>query len=533
MKNTFWFLTFLLGTGLITAYTMYAVGTDETGHARSSSVELKNFSLSGTLEPDEIPGIAQSSDYAAADETDDNGSTVDKHFAPDGKFISAGGPVRLSKKSVAENGSESALASLTLEHQILPPKQVRCNESDLLYSDNEFELVQYKNSTSDKNSKQKTSQQTKTENKQDTAAEPAVQLPPEHLESLKKSIRTVLLANARRPVTTQHNSPGEILLMALPYGADAKVYQPNPDVNSRDRNAARGSYIYSIGTLCWNYPCNGKTLLRSDGKRVIAKVGNGYQARPASLLAMLAMSNIMPNYEIKADGGAYSIANLITSEKSGITKGANLSMALIGLSFYGGAKESWKNDMGETWSIEKMVVEELNRTIDQGTSDVTDWLLGLTAAVNLYEEEGYALKGPLALAKKQLGVYHDFVLSVQNENYLWHPKFFLFKGVTPDVYETVYSGGHILRWLVTSLPENRLEDVKVRRAVANLAASLNQIPANTPAGSLSEKQLEGIGVALQALSVYHQRMFGKSPLETTPQKESETQASAGKKTAQR
>ncbi|MCL2744876.1 MAG: hypothetical protein FWE67_13590 [Planctomycetaceae bacterium] len=527
MKKNFWFITLLLGAGLLCTYVMYAVGTDTAGHSRSAT-ELMNFSLSGTLEPDEIPGMAQSSDYTFAEEAGES-SSADRHFTPDGKFLGAGGPVRLPKKSAADSTNESILAALTLEHQIQPPKQIRYAQSDAAFENEPVQLVQYKNNNG---SKQKSAQQPKVENKPETAADSGVQLPPEHVDSLKKSIRNVLIANARRPITTQHNSPGEILLMALPYGADAKVYQPNPNVNPRDKNAVKGSYIYSIGTLCWNYPCNGRTLLRSDGKNVVAKVGNGYQPRPASLLAMLAMSNIMPNYEIKADGGVYSISHLISSERAGITKGSNLSMALIGLSFYGNVKETWKNDMGETWSIEKMVVEELNRTIDQGTSDVTDWLLGLTAAVNLYEEEGYALRGPIALAKKQLGIYHDFVLSVQNENYLWHPKFFLFKGVTPNTHDAIYSGGHILRWLVTSLPENRLEDAKVRRAVANLAATLNQIPANTPAGSMSEKQLEGIGVALQALSVYYQRMYGRSPLEM-PQQPEQQQASAANKTAQK
>lgn len=577
MKRTTWLLIGLLGAGAIGGYAAQrAIGIDkliDLGIARTSQRLPEGFTLDGTLEPDEIPGIAQSSDYVSMNkdmnETEGYAKTNQSVFTPDDDPISVGGPARLSKSITSPVGSartneEPDLYTEFKERKIAPPKRLRLEDSDNnvhFEEEGDVSLVQfrfnrYTRSNSQQTQQQQSQQQTPQQatvqqrttiqqgqqrNNQATAQnqqrqqsvsprqqqaqkesespkEPEVKLPAEHPESLKRSIRSTLLVNAKRPLTTQNNSPGEVLMMSLPYGADARVYQPNPNANPRDRQTPRGSYIYSIGTLCWNYPCNGKTLLRSDGQRVIAKVGNGYQRRPASLLALLAMSNIMPNYEMKVDGGVYSIANLIASEKASVSKGANLSMALVGLSFYGDAKETWKNEMGENWSIEKMVVEELNRNIDQGTNDVTDWLLGLTAAVNLYEEEGRALRGPMALAKRQLKTYQEFVLSVQNEQYLWHPRFFLFKGISADAYETVYSGGHILRWLVLALPEAELNNVRVRRAVANLAAALNRIPVNTPAGSLSDKQLEGIAVSLQALSLYHQRAFGVSPLLDDPEK---------------
>lgn len=575
MKRTTWLLIGLLGAGAIGGYaTQRAIGIDRLtglGIARSSQHLSNDFSLDGTLEPDEIPGIAQSSDYASsedeANETNGQARTKRSVFAPDDAPISVGGPARLSESITSSVGSarfneEPNLFAEIKERRVEPPKRLKLEDADSnihFDEDNNVSLVQFRfNRNTRSNTSQSVQQQQPATAQQGTQQprtnqsvqnqqsqqqqqrrqqanasrqqtqiepeqpkEPEVKLPAEHPESLKRSIKTTLLANAKRPLTTQNNSPGEILMMSLPYGADAQVYQPNPNANPRDRQTPRGSYIYSIGTLCWNYPCNGKTLLRSDGQRVVAKVGNGYQRRPASLLALLAMSNIMPNYEMKVDGGIFSIANLIASEKAAVSKGANLSMALVGLSFYGNAKESWKNEMGETWSIEKMVVEELNRNIDQGTCDVTDWLLGLTAAVNLYEEEGRALRGPMALAKRQLKTYQDFVLSVQNEQYLWHPKFFLFKGISPDAYETVYSGGHVLRWLVLALPESELHNVRVRRAVANLAAAIHRIPVNTPAGSLSDKQLEGIAVSLQALALYHQRAFGVSPLLDAPEKTAE------------
>ena len=338
----------------------------------------------------------------------------------------------------------------------------------------------------------------------------------ERLNSVKRSIESVMTANLRRGMNTQSNTPNEIMLMSLPYGADAKVFQPNPHFDPRDRNAnatSRGNNIYSIGVLCWNTPAGGKTMLRTDGVKVIARVGHGYQNRPASFAAMLAMSNIMPNYEIRVNNASYTIAHLIASEKLALSKGMNMSMALVALSFYGESNEQWRSELGDVWSIEQMVMNELNRQIDQGTSDVTDWLLGLTAAVNLYESENRPIRGPMVLAKRQLKTYQDFVLSIQNDRYLWHPKFFLYKGFNPDAFETMYSGGHILRWLVYSLPDNELRDPQIVRAVMSLAATVNRVKPETMASSLNTKQLEGLAVSLHALSLYYQRAFGAIPLD--------------------
>ena len=334
----------------------------------------------------------------------------------------------------------------------------------------------------------------------------------EQRASLKKTIETLLVANARRGVNTQNHTPNEVLLMALPYGADARVFKPHPNVDPRDRNAPKGEYIYSIGALCWNTPCNGKTLLRSDGSKIIARVGHGYQQRPAGMAAMLAMSNIMPNYELKVGGSSYTIAHLIASEKAAVSKGMNMSMGLVALSFYGEAGDQWKNELGEVWNIEKMVTSELNRSIDQGTSDVADWLLGLTAAVKLYESENKPVRGAMSLAKRQLNTYQDFVLSIQNDRHLWHPRFFLYKGFNPDAFETMYSSGHVLRWLVFSLPDKDLQDPKVVRSVMSLAMTVNRVKPETMANVLNAKQLEGLAVSLHALSLYYQRTFGAEPV---------------------
>ena len=440
-----------------------------------------DYTLDGTLEPEAIPGFLSTYEVEGP-----------------AKII----PSKKTDDSLVRPG----------DIPIKPPKLVQTDTGQLV-------LVQY-------TSKSHQHQQNSRDQKQSSAQNSIQELPQsyhdfntmteaERLASLKKSIESVLVANAKRGVNTQNHTPNDVLLMALPYGADAKVYQPFPNVDPRDKNAPKGTYNYSIGVVCWNTPCNNKTMLRTDGSKIIARVGRGYQERPASMAAILAMSNIMPNYELKVGGSSYTIAHLLASERAAVSKGMNMSMALVALSFYGESSDQWKNELDETWSVEKMVTSELNRSIDQGTSDVTDWLLGLTAAVKLYESENKPVRGPMSLAKRQLKTYQDFVLTIQNDRYLWHPKFFLYKGFHPDAFETMYSGGHILRWLAFSLSDKELQDPQVMRTVMSLAATVNRVKPETMANSLTPRQLEGLAVSLHALSLYYQRTFGEDPAQKT------------------
>ncbi|MDR0391345.1 MAG: hypothetical protein LBH59_05530 [Planctomycetaceae bacterium] len=498
--------------------------SNKTNTTKSATAPLV-YTFDETLEPDAIPDFI---------------TEVRQPQLSDSTPLRVDAPVKLeqNKRNIKNNSSDQNQSqNVELATRIFPPV-LKFNDSILPTKINsEYALVQYSTEKSKpkihnhNNHARNRSKNTEPEQqKQQVVADPSDKGPTEPLtvatniksrratdelpDPLLLSIQNALKTNVSRTITTVNNTPGDVILAALPYGADAKIWHPDPNApprNPRSKTPPQGTYIYSIGTLCWNYACNGKTLLRGDGKNVYAKVGTGYQLRPGSFLALLAMSNIMPSYELKVAGGIYTIGNLIASEKRNVTRGSNMSMILLGLSFYGTATESWKNDLGETWNIERIVIEELNRPIDQGTSDVTDWLLGLTAAVNLFEEENTQLKGAVALAKKQIGVYQEWVLSVQNENYLWHPKFFLYRGVGVDNFDTLYASGHILRWLVLSLSEERLQDIRIKRSINSLIDTLNRIPTNQTAGTLTDKQLEAVAVSLQTISIYKQRTYGANP----------------------
>lgn len=341
---------------------------------------------------------------------------------------------------------------------------------------------------------------------EETPAPAAVQrkvitLSPETLQ-LHSQIKATLKAYSQKPLSLSANTPADLMNHCFVFGADAKVLQGSSG-DPRQRNANQGNTIYTIGALCWNYPASGLTPLRADGSRVIAKLGPGVQRKPAQMLAMLAMSSIAENYEIKIQDRSFTVADLVKSEKDSCSLDADMSMALIGLSFYCDCEEEWTNRFGEKWTIPRMVFAELCRPAEQGNSQITDQLLGLACAVRRFENEGITLTGPMLDAKKYLDSYVDFSLTAMNEQGLWHPRFFLYKGSSNDARETLYSSGHIFRFVAFQIPEERLNDprvVKSARALLTLVTKVGQTPSTT------ERQHESLSMALHGLSLYAERL---------------------------
>ena len=190
------------------------------------------------------------------------------------------------------------------------------------------------------------------------------------LTALRDQVRQQLAAQQKQTFNTRQNSPTEILGVCLAFGCDSAVSLEGPD----------GQRINGITCLCWNYPCQGFELLGFYKNHAAARIGYGYQERPGEFLAMLAMSRVADSYPIRVNGKTRKIADLVETEKLGCRSGADLSLKLIGLTHYV-AEPEWKNDLGETWSIERMIDDELAQPAAVASDGGLNRLLGISYAV--------------------------------------------------------------------------------------------------------------------------------------------------------
>jgi len=314
--------------------------------------------------------------------------------------------------------------------------------------------------------------------------------------ALRDRVRRVLAFHSQRPLSAQQNTATEIMHGCLPFGCDTEVF----------RSGTSGQKLNGITCLCWNYPCGGfAPLVVADG-RIAARIGYGMQERPSQLLATLALARVQADYPARVGEHVSTVADLVEHEKLSCRADDDLSMKLIALSYYVD-EPTWENNLGEEWSIGRIIRSEIERPILTAADGGTTRLLGLGCAVARRVESGEPIDGQFLRADKFVSDYHGYALQVQNADGSWGPRFLAAKGVSKSPVTQLRSTGHVLQWLVITLPENRLDDPQVARAVGYVTSLLGSSRYRYGVKSYGTREIGGAMRALHALAVYDRRFF--------------------------
>lgn len=316
------------------------------------------------------------------------------------------------------------------------------------------------------------------------------------MESLRDHVRKTLIHYSSQPMNTRDNTAAHILQACLAFGCDTTIRQ----------GGSKGEPINGFTCLCWNYPCGGYNLMTMSGNHIAARVGYGLQSNPSQFLAVLALARVPQKYPVRVDETVRSVADLVEAEKLSCRSGSDLSFKLIGLSRYLPPNATWKNDLGETWSVARLVKEELDHAQEPAPCGGTHRLLALGYAVDRREKQKQPINGQFRRAKKYIGQYQGYALALQNPDGSWHPQFFKHQGQGGSAIDQVNSTGHILAWLAVTLPTEKLDDARVVRSVAFLSNLLRGRRYNSLTKT-SSRDISARMNALYALSVYNTRVF--------------------------
>jgi hypothetical protein len=335
--------------------------------------------------------------------------------------------------------------------------------------------------------------------------------------ALRDRVRRVLAQSMRQPINTGDNTPAEVLNFCLAFGCDAEIRYGN----------SAGNAINGIGCLCFGYPCAGYQLLAIDQEqRIMPRVGYGLQTHPSEMLAVLAQSAVPANYEVRVGERKGSVADLVAYEKLTCRSGDDLSYKLIGLTFYATGSDTWKNEIGQEWSLERLLKEELAREPSTATCEITDHLMGLSWAIQRRMRANQPLDGQYRRAEKYVADFQQYALGLENADGSWHPGFFASKGTSRDASGLLRSTGHILEWLVFSLPGDQLKDPRVVKSVGYVTSLLEESYARWNATATTAREVDSVGHALHALQTYDKRIFKPhDPAESESSKPAEAKTS--------
>ncbi|MEM1303971.1 MAG: hypothetical protein AAGG46_03705, partial [Planctomycetota bacterium] len=330
-------------------------------------------------------------------------------------------------------------------------------------------------------------------------SEPPLEVaPPKPLEpltsyqrSLRTKVRSVLSYYYRRPLNSIDHDPWEVMHHMLAYGQHSRVLD----------GSRRSKPMTAVGYLCFNMPCQRKQMmsLTADGL-IETRVDVGMQGHKGQLLAMLAQCGVSAEYPIRVDGAELTINDLIRSEKLSCYAGEELSFKLIGLMHYLGPDAVWVNDQGETWNFSRLINEERNQKIRGAPCGGTHRLSGLSLAVSKRMSLGQPIDGEYLQAKQFVDRYASYAFRWQNPDGSLSTEWFRGPGAEEDINRRARTTGHLLEWLLYTVPKEQLTDTRIVRAVNYLSSLLASNTGNPwEIGPLSH--------ALHALLLYDERVF--------------------------
>ncbi|MFM8406095.1 MAG: hypothetical protein ACKN94_02130 [Pirellulaceae bacterium] len=309
--------------------------------------------------------------------------------------------------------------------------------------------------------------------------------------AIQGRLRSCMAYYLFRPETTARRSPWAVMHAMLPYGVEGELIVGNQRVNA-------------IGWLCYNGRCRTQSLFIAKSQGFSMAVGPGVQGHEGQFLAMLAQSLVPRTYPIKVQGRSYTIEDLVRYEMAGCREKSELTFKLIGLSHYLPSDYSWKSQDGKTWSISKLVEEELAQPLVGAACGGTHRLMGLSFACKRRQLQGMPLDGQFARARRYLDDCIDYAFSLQNPDGSFSTEWFETRANKPDMDRKVQTTGHILEWLAYELPEDRMHDPRILKAVQFLLSQIwDRRDHDWAIGPRSH--------AIRALVLYDQKVFGSEP----------------------
>ncbi len=278
--------------------------------------------------------------------------------------------------------------------------------------------------------------------------------------ALRNKVRSVLKYYYDHPLNTGNRSPWEVMHCMLAYEVHSRVLKGGPS----------GDPITTVGWLCFNQPCKGRTLMYLNGDGAMrAKVGPALQGHHGQLLALLAQARVRADYPMRVEGKDFKVADLIEVEKLTCYPKTELTFKLIGLQRYLELDARWMNDHGMQWDFPTLLREEMAQPVRTAACGGSHRLSGLILTVKKRQRAGLPMDGQYAAAQKFVANYQNYAYRLQNNDGSFSTEWFKGPGAEADIDRRLKTTGHQLEFLLYAASEEQLTYYRTVRAVNYLA----------------------------------------------------------------
>lgn len=285
-----------------------------------------------------------------------------------------------------------------------------------------------------------------------------------HDEALLAQVDEAIERTSRRYLNVQQHTPWQILHGLLALRGEYMLRDGDQLVNAID-------HISSGATF------NGKPWFEATpyGGRAHPYSGVMYEfeGHANQSLAIISMSNLPLDHEFRLPTGrTLTMADMIRHAKMSVTSNEEITWTLWFLTHYLDPEATWTNKFGQNWGMETLVRIQIDSEPTRAPCGGTHGLFALAYARNAYLKKHGTLRGTWLEADQKLQRYIAAARAMQNADGTFATKFFRSTGYSREFNERIKSTGHMLEWLMMALPERRLNEEWVTRAVRALSNDL-------------------------------------------------------------
>ncbi len=309
------------------------------------------------------------------------------------------------------------------------------------------------NSPSQSQSNNENSKESETETTRTSAREL------ESPEELLKKVEQAIAIAQQHYLESEEHSPWEIYHGILAFRQNYQLKQDGKVVNGLD--------LISSGLYYDKEPWFQKTEF--GGRPHPYTKENAFEGHKNQSLAVLAMADVPLDHKFQTPDGPITVADIVRNAQKEIKENEEVTWSLWALSHYLGPDAVWLDKKGEEWRIEDLVYMQNQTLTNDSACGGTHALFALAYARNTYKNSGQRLRGYWLEADQKIQKYIEEARAMQNFDGSFSYDYFFQKSASENFQERLETTGHTLEFLMMALPEKRLNEEWVRKALSLLA----------------------------------------------------------------
>jgi len=204
-----------------------------------------------------------------------------------------------------------------------------------------------------------------------------------------------------------------------------------------------------------------------------------FEGHPTQFMGYMTMANIPLEYEVRTPTKIITIADIVKDAKMQVHTGVEITWTLWTLAHYEEPDAQWFNAAGEPWSIERLVKMQIDEPVTSGACGGCHGLFALAYARNMWLSWERERTGKIPVprgvwfeADQKIKRYIFEARALQNADGSFSTNHFAGPGYSDDFATRITTSGHQLEWLMIGLPQSKLKEEWIRRAISNVAKDL-------------------------------------------------------------